>query len=618
MDYMPLHILLVDDDPNQLTAMGDILALKGFKILTAGTGASALTQVTEMEVDVAVIDLQLGDMSGLEVLREIKKISPEIEGILLTGHSSQGSAIEAINAGAYSYFQKPCDIEQLVLSIQRAGEKRDAQVALRESEARYRAVARLSSDFSYSCIHQGAAGYVVDWITDAFYELTGYSEEDLREHGCWMFVVHPDDCQLASGSLQKMRDKQTLSREFRILTRQGKQRWFYNRMECRRDDKAPGGLRLFGAVQNITERKEAESAVQESEEKYRLLFENAVVGVATSTPDGRLLSANNAYARMFGFGSPEEVVTKLKNVTPLYADPAERDEVIHILTENGIMEPRESSMVRRDGSRIVVLGGAREMRDVDGNLLCYQAEFVDITKRIQAEKELVDSEKKVQRLLNQQIAVNQLALALGESLVLKDIYRIIFQHIQKLMDPWCFIISSYDEKMKTIRAEFAMTEHELDVADFPAIPLAKAGKGTQSRVILSGQPFYAPDHQASVAKSKQRYTIEDDGSIHDELPSEKEKEDTTRSVVYLPMKVGGKTTGVMQVQSDRLDAFSKEDINLLAGMANVAAVAIQNSRLRQDLLHELEVRKLAEEQAKRQVNELGVLYENGLAVSRLA
>jgi PAS domain S-box-containing protein len=144
MEPRPLHVLLVDDDPNLLVTMGDILKAKGFVPIPVRTAVAALAQTAD--IDVALIDLHLEDMPGLELLREVRTKFPGSECILLTGHASQDSAIEAINAGAFSYFQKPCDIDQLVLSIQRAGEKRAAGQALRESEASLQAVLQSTAD----------------------------------------------------------------------------------------------------------------------------------------------------------------------------------------------------------------------------------------------------------------------------------------------------------------------------------------------------------------------------------------------------------------------------------------------------------------------------------------
>jgi PAS domain S-box-containing protein len=262
MKQSALRILVVDDDPDLLATMCDIFTLKGFESIPIRAGGAALTIIENKKIDVAIIDLCLGDMPGISVLKGIKTRSTDTECIMLTGFASQDSAIDAINAGAYSYFQKPCAMDQLILSIQRAGEKQHLALSLKESEARYRAIASLSSDFSYSCLHSGEAGNMADWITDAFFILSGYSEAELREQGCWMFVVHPEDREEATEPHRRLRAGESDSREFRIVTKTGDIRWFANHMECRSEPDLPDQLRFLGAVKDITERKRAEELVK--------------------------------------------------------------------------------------------------------------------------------------------------------------------------------------------------------------------------------------------------------------------------------------------------------------------------------------------------------------------
>jgi DNA-binding NtrC family response regulator len=138
MEKKAIKVMLVDDDPGLRVSLGDILKIKGYAYIPAATGKTALAQIDKQDIDVVVMDLRLEDMPGLDVLRAIKQRSPNTECILLTGHASQDSAIEAINLGAYSYYQKPFNVDQIILSIQHAGERRLASKALTESEARYR------------------------------------------------------------------------------------------------------------------------------------------------------------------------------------------------------------------------------------------------------------------------------------------------------------------------------------------------------------------------------------------------------------------------------------------------------------------------------------------------
>lgn len=130
---MKATILIVDDDPNLTKTLSDILRLQGYTPIAAAEGKTALDKVNGTSLAVALIDLKLPDINGLEVMREIKERSPGTKCIVLTGYGSRASAIEAVNLGAYGYMQKPYDVEQLVLTIRRAVEKREAEEELQHT-----------------------------------------------------------------------------------------------------------------------------------------------------------------------------------------------------------------------------------------------------------------------------------------------------------------------------------------------------------------------------------------------------------------------------------------------------------------------------------------------------
>jgi len=126
-------IFIIDDDSKLRVTLSDILKAKGYMPITFETGKSALEAAQNDPPVVALIDLKLKVMSGLEVMKKIKERSPFTECIILTGHASKASAIEAVNLGAYSYLEKPYDVEQLLVSILRAIEKRKAEQALQKT-----------------------------------------------------------------------------------------------------------------------------------------------------------------------------------------------------------------------------------------------------------------------------------------------------------------------------------------------------------------------------------------------------------------------------------------------------------------------------------------------------
>ena len=130
------RILIVDDSPGLRKTLSDILRAKGYAPLSATTGEEALAWVDEESPAIALVDRRLEGMSGLDLIAEIKTRSPDTECIVITGYASQESAIEAMNVGAYSYVQKPYDVDQLLLVIRRAIEKRETHRALQRSRQR--------------------------------------------------------------------------------------------------------------------------------------------------------------------------------------------------------------------------------------------------------------------------------------------------------------------------------------------------------------------------------------------------------------------------------------------------------------------------------------------------
>jgi DNA-binding response OmpR family regulator len=116
-------ILVVDDDPNLRRTLADILRGKGYATVVAGTGGEALALLASADISLALLDLQLPDRPGLEVMAHIKTVSPLTEVIILTGNASMGTAIEAISQGAFFYLLKPYQMDDLLRTIKHAIER---------------------------------------------------------------------------------------------------------------------------------------------------------------------------------------------------------------------------------------------------------------------------------------------------------------------------------------------------------------------------------------------------------------------------------------------------------------------------------------------------------------
>jgi diguanylate cyclase (GGDEF)-like protein len=120
-------ILVVDDDTNLRKTLADILKVKCYESVVAANGAEAIAAAEKRPFSLALIDLMLPDMAGLEVMARIKTISPLTEAIILTGHASLDTAIEATRQGAYAYLLKPYQMEELLRLIGHGVEHQQAQ-----------------------------------------------------------------------------------------------------------------------------------------------------------------------------------------------------------------------------------------------------------------------------------------------------------------------------------------------------------------------------------------------------------------------------------------------------------------------------------------------------------
>jgi PAS domain S-box-containing protein len=138
-----------------------------------------------------------------------------------------------------------------------------------------------------------------------------------------------------------------------------------------------------------------------SEEKYRDIFENSVMGLFQTVPSGRMINVNNALARMYGFSDAAEMLAADLYVgNPPYANPVDQQEVRHILAEKGNIENYEALHLKWDGTRFWVSITARIKRDTEGNVLLYEGTVIDITERKLAEDALLLEKNYSDRLLD--------------------------------------------------------------------------------------------------------------------------------------------------------------------------------------------------------------------------
>jgi PAS domain S-box-containing protein len=204
-------------------------------------------------------------------------------------------------------------------------------------------------------------------------------------------------------------------------------------------------------LKDISERKRAE-------EKYRTLISNVQEGVFISTPQGRFLDFNEAFLRMSGYASREELLNT--DIAALYANPADRDRLKKLLADYGSVADFEFEIRRKDGETRTVLESSNAARDAAGNIIAYQGFMLDITERKRAEQE-------IRRRNRELLVLNSIATTLNESLDLSDSLHKTLRQICELFSLEVSSLYLFECANETLRRVAAVGHRSEFAKNFP-------------------------------------------------------------------------------------------------------------------------------------------------------
>ncbi|MDQ5986723.1 MAG: Sensor histidine kinase RcsC [Syntrophus sp. SKADARSKE-3] len=227
-------------------------------------------------------------------------------------------------------------------------------------------------------------------------ELTGYSEEELRTIKARDIFAHPDK---RKHVLKTISDYGYLRNyEVELKRKDGSTFWALLNIDMIRLENENA---FFSTWRDITERKESEQALRKSEENYRAIFENAVMGIFQTTPGGRYLKANPAGARMYGYESPDDIIQSVMDMSnQIYVHREDRERFKEIMEIEGHVECFEAENYRKDGSKIWTVLNSRAVLDDSGGTLYYETTIEDITERKKAINDLKDSQRKLADIID--------------------------------------------------------------------------------------------------------------------------------------------------------------------------------------------------------------------------
>ena len=209
-------------------------------------------------------------------------------------------------------------------------------------------------------------------------------------------------------------------------------------------------------LQDITERKKAE-------EMYRNLFENVQEGVFISTPSGRFIDFNDAFMRMVGYESREELM-HAEIAATFYVNPADRERLKKLLREHGAVTDFEFQMRRKDGEQLTVCESSFATRDAAGSIVAYQGFLLDVTERKRAEQE-------IRRRNRELMVLNSINLTLNQSLELDELLGRALRQVTELFDVELSAIYLLEEKSCVLHRRAAVGFRSEYAKEFSPTPI---------------------------------------------------------------------------------------------------------------------------------------------------
>jgi len=441
MTSIPANILVVEDKAGERVTLCGILEEVGYRVIGLEKGADALRVIKKDPFEVVIVDMRLPDVSGLEIMETAREINPEAAVIITTGYASVETAVDAVNQGAYAYFVKPVNPDEIKNTIANAlkqqrlllENKKLVERLQNSSKLLHKTNEQLQDDIAERkrieeairlSAHQwrttfDGIGDAVCLLDDenkivrcnrAMVELIGRSYSDINGRNCCeMLHGRPEPVQMCP--LTRM--KKSRRRETEVMSQGGK--W----LEIAVDPLVDEAGDVVGAVHiisDITERRRWEEILRQSEEFSSTLLKNAPYPLLVLNADTSIKYINPALEQLSGFSLSE--VISAKAPYPWWMEEAWDKTNLDfdtMLREGAI--GMEELFQKKNGERFWVNINAAPIV-IEGERKYYLANWVDITERKLMEQELKEKSELLE-VTNKELQAQSRELMLQERELVK-------------------------------------------------------------------------------------------------------------------------------------------------------------------------------------------------------
>ncbi|NJS12307.1 MAG: PAS domain S-box protein [Microcoleus sp. CSU_2_2] len=277
-------------------------------------------------------------------------------------------------------------VHGIVITSQEIGERKQAEIAVQESEFHYKIMSQITSDFAYSFRAAPDGKFACEWVTEAFTRCTGCVPEELMASGWWnLDLVHPEDREMLIQELEACTFSRTGANEYRIINKKGDVRWVRDSWQAVWDKTEGRVIRLWGACQEITDCKQIELQLQVVNEVLQAQMESSPLAINCTDSDGKVTVWNRAAESLFGWSATEV----LGQDEPHIPQGQKQDfqpmsqSVLNAQAQNGW----EVSLLKKDGNWIDLWTWAATIRDSSNQTIGSIKIFSDLSERKRIEEE---------------------------------------------------------------------------------------------------------------------------------------------------------------------------------------------------------------------------------------
>ncbi len=396
--------MVVDDAPDSLFLLANILEPTGYHVITCSSGESALTTVAENIPDLILLDIQMNGIDGFQVCQKLKanEITKDIPVIFISASHDVNEKVKGMQLGAVDYISKPFHVNELRIRVKT---HLNISLAMRENIENQKKTETANNERYQSILQTAMDGFwMVDLqgqlleVNNTYCRMSGYSREELLTMKVSDFEVFENSGEV-SNHIQKIMTNGQDRFESRHHRKDGSVYDVESSVQYRQHEN-----RIVAFIRDITERKRIEDNLRISEIKYRRLHESMMDAYVATDMNGRIIDFNPAFQNMLGSTDIELYELTYQKLTPEKWHEMESLIVEKQILPNGYSEVYEKEYYHSNGTIFPVELRTFLMKDDTGNPTGMWAIVRDITERKIANKKLHESTTLLNSILNSSLS----------------------------------------------------------------------------------------------------------------------------------------------------------------------------------------------------------------------